>query len=196
MGQYLDSLFFLVANVFMAILLPLLIRTFLFFPKKKITVFGKTLVFTPGYALKKKDFYLEKFEFYQKSYDDYCQKGGSPENFFKKLEKSTYKSIKSALTRKTKIQIIPKFLLRKFQTLLSEISFLFAKHFVREFIPFLMLKFNLSLYIEIAKLKLDSDVITSFADRYFFKYVFLFLAGFGAIIGLFNMLIYLLLVIF
>ena len=189
---FLEISIVLLSNIILFIFVPFLVRIILFFPKKKVIILNHTLIFTPGYLLKKKDYFLKKFEFYQKAYKNYCDKGKPTEQFIKDYEIKIHHKIFDSLKKIEKIPFIPKIFLRKLHNFITEILYIFTKMFIKDFLPYVMSRYDLTLYIEMVKLKLDSIVIVDFIDKYFFKYIYLFLGGFGLLIGIFNVLIFIL----
>jgi len=73
---------------------------------------------------------------------------------------------------------------------LALIVFEAVKQFFRSFVPFLMERYEVEKYIDLVDEKLDLATIETYYRRYIYKYMLYFFLAVSALIGVANMLYY------
>lgn len=184
-------LIFIIVNMLFGFLYIFAIKFFLFIPSKEIRINKKRLPLTPAFVYRKKIWLFKKI---RKLVNDYINdtKDDSDGSRITKWEYKIFHQTWDKITFMEKFHFIPESVKRNIKYFISTMIFELTKQFLRTFIPFVMEKYELNKYIELLDKKLDVDVIKEYFNKFVYKYVLMFVLAIHFLIGLGNMLIYLL----
>ena len=167
-----------------------IIKAFLFIPRKEKRLFGTRVIGTPAFAYRKKIWLIRKLD---KMLLDYIRdsRDESQNSRVTKWEQDAFKKAWDKFEFLEKIKFLPRVLIEKIRYFLSVLVFEIVKQFLRTFIPYLMEKYEVKKYIQLLDKKLDMEIIRSYFNRYVYKYMLIVSLTFFSLIGLGNMVIYL-----
>ncbi len=193
---FLKALILLVMNVLAGFLLVQPVRWFLFFPKRQLHFFGKPVPFTPGFLWRKKDWLFQKINYWVNYYLENAANRKDRSSKLWEWEQRIYDETYDKLDGVMRIKYVPTVVKSKIREIIALFIYEFARHFLRSFIPFLVKRYRLTRYIDLIEAKADVAQVMFYFDKYFHRYVTLFMLGLSGLIGLYNFLIYLLLQLF
>ena len=187
---FLKSLVFILINVLCGYLFVYTIKFILFYPRTKKYIFNKKIPFTPGLIPRKKDWLINKVETLLRDYLRDC-KINTEKSRVTRWENKVFKKAWNKCEYVEKIKYLPGFIKEKLHYICSLLAYEFAKQFLRDFVPYLMERYNIKQYINLADKKIDIDTIRDFYNKYIYKYSLYIVLTFFGLMGLLNMLIYL-----
>ncbi len=187
---YIKPFVFIFFNLLSGFLMVFIIKAFLFIPRKEKRLFGKKVIGTPAFAYRKKIWLIKKME---KMLSDYIRdsKDESEDSRISKWEQEAFQKAWDKFEFLEKIKYLPRVFKEKIRYFLSVIVFEIVKQFLRTFIPYLMEKYEATKYIQLLDKKLDMEIIRDYFNRYVYKYMLIVSLSFFFLIGLGNMIIYL-----
>ncbi len=187
---FLKSLTFILFNVFIGFLIVFIIKKFLFFPKRPIYISGKRIPGSPGFLFRKKEWLIKRLKklLYEYLKDTVSE---SEETKIARWEQKAYRDTWDKLEFLDNIRFLPRNIKEKIRHFISLIVFEIIKQFLRSFVPFLMKKYQVEKYIEILDNKLDMNLILEYFNKYIYKYMLIISLSFYFLIGLGNMILYL-----
>ncbi len=186
------ALLVILLNIIIPVTILFLIKQFLFYPKA-IYFRGKRLIGTPGFIYRKKEWLINKLEtiFHKFLFD--CENEEDPNSFVSKWETKIYKAVWEKTEGIDQFRFIPKKFKTEIRSMIASLVYELVKQFFRSFIPYLIEKYQLEKYIDLVNQKLDIDTVAFYFRKYVYKYIMLFLLAFYGLIGIFNMIIFLIL---
>ena len=186
---FLKGLIFIFANIFVGYLLIFLIKAVLFYPKKAKYYGEKKIPFTPGLLYRKQEWLINKL---QALLDDYIAytRDYSKNSKITEWEDKVYDKSWEKFEFFEKPRFIPSSIKTMMHYYASLFVFEFSRQFLRNFVPYLMEKYNVQKYVDLADKKLNVDLILDFYNKKIEKYVLYALLVINGTIGLFNMIIY------
>lgn len=187
---FLYSLILLVINLAVGWFMLYPLKVFLFYPKKQLHLFKKPVPLTPGFLIKKKQWLLNKIESLLNTYLAAASNPKNRESNIAKWEDKVYNWAFKTFNIENKISFIPKFIKKRFQHYASLTTLEVAKQFLRDFVPFLLNKYNVASYIDLLDKKLDIKLIEEYFNKYVYKWLRLLCTALWAIAGLFNMFLF------
>ncbi len=181
---------FIFFNVLAGYIFVFLLKAFLFIPKKEIYLFRRKLPFTPAFIYRKKKWLLRKLNLFL---DQYLAdtKDFSDRSRITKWESKIYENILEKMISNDKLSWLPNKISQKIYSLFATLGYEIVKQFFRNFVPYLIEHYNLESIIDLIDQKLDIEVIISYFNQYIYKYLMIFTLGFCFMVGLGNMLIFL-----
>jgi len=187
---FLKSLIFLLYNLLAGFLIVATIRTLLLFPKKKIYLGNRKVPLTPGILYKYRNLLIKKLKDTLNNYIN----DSRDENSSSKIsvwENRIFRNVWDKLESIENIRFLPKSFKSNVRYIIALLAYEITKQFLRTFIPFLLEKFKAHKLITIIEEKLDMKIISEYYDKYIFKFMLIFFLSINFIIGLGNMIIYL-----
>ncbi len=187
---FLYSIIFLAYNLFIGFLLVFIIKVFLFIPREKLYIGNKKVPFTPGFAFRKKDWLIQKLSSILSDFLRDCR-DEKDESMISKWELEVFKKTWDKLESIENIKFVPRAVKEKIHYFCSVLVYEIVKQFLRSFIPYLIENYKVSKYIDVLSQKLDMNIICGYFNKYVFKYMMLFSLAIHFLIGLGNMIVYL-----
>ncbi len=187
---FLKSLLFLLYNLGWGFLIPFSIKSILFFPSSKWTISGKDVPLTPGLIYRKKIWLINRMH---GLLDDYLNACRSSDRNTKvaQWEQKTFDKAWDVLEFFDRLVLIPRVIRDWLRHFFAMIAYELVKQFLRTFIPYLMERYKVRSYIQLADQKLDVDILKGYYNRYIYKFMLIFFLGLNFLIGLGNMIVYL-----
>nr|MDK2850710.1 hypothetical protein [Candidatus Cloacimonadota bacterium] len=187
---FLRSLLFIVYNMALGLAVIYLLRWFLFNPKPRV-VFGKRCIFTPGYLVRKRDWLFEKVRFILHDYLRQAENPDIKDGYLAKWEDI----VRSFLWGKTDFVdswiIIPKKIKAGIRKKIVDGFSAIVSRFLRKMVPRLLEQWRVEHRIDDYDFQFSMDFFRKYYNRYVHKYlVYLFLI-INFIIGVENMILYL-----
>jgi len=187
---FLKSLIFLAYNLLAGFLIVASIRTFLLFPVKEVFLGGRKLPLTPGFLYKKRNLLIKKLKDTLKNYLNDCR-DGSVNSSISVWENRIFRNVWDKLDSIENIKFLPKWLKSNIRYIIALLAYEISKQFFRTFIPFLLERYKAQRLIDIIEDKINMKIISEYYDKYVFKFMLIFFLSINLIIGLGNMIIYL-----
>jgi uncharacterized membrane protein YheB (UPF0754 family) len=187
---FLKALSFVLLNAILGFLIPYSVRYLLFFPRSEKRIAGHKVPLTPGVFPRLKGMLIAKLEGVLSEYlqDAY---GSDPNGRIRQWEDKMYQAAWDRLAFIDTAKLLTQHMKDQLRHGLALVAFEVTKQFLRSFVPFLMEKYNVEHYIDLIDEKLDVAVIQEYHDRYVFKYLAYFFTAVYALIGVANMIYYL-----
>ncbi|MCD4828348.1 MAG: hypothetical protein K8R90_02815 [Candidatus Cloacimonetes bacterium] len=192
----LKALILLLANIGIGCFYVWLIMAFLFLPRRRLRVFGKLVPFTPGYLWRKK---VWLFHLVNRYIDDFLYAAVNEEDTESVVcawEQRAWKATWERLATLEQSGKIPAPVARGLRRFISQLAYELTRQALRNLVPYLMEHYKARSWLDLAEQKLDVAVVMAYAQRYVFKYLYLFMLALCGLIGLFNVVVYLLLQLF
>ncbi len=187
---FLKAIAFILWNLLAGFLIVFTVKALLFYPKRELHFGHKKIPFTPGFAFLKKDWLISKIK---KMISDYLHNCSSEDENTKvaEWENKVYRKVWDKLDFIDKIKFFPVKWRDNIRHFFALIFYELVKQFLRSFVPYLMDKYDLNKYVELLSQKLDVDMISGYFDKYVYKYLLIFSLSFFFLVGLGNMILYL-----
>ena len=186
------GLIIVLINVLFALFVSISVYLILFIPKEKKYIFGKSVPLTPGFAYKFKakllSFLEEKYSGYLydfKNLDDI-----KSESIARKWKLAIMDFYETKFSFKNHFSFIPSFFKESADNIIYSFLSEFISQLFKDFIPYLVEKYNIHKYIDTVDMKIDVSVLSDYFFKYY-KYVLIFSSIIGLLIGLFNALLFL-----
>ncbi len=146
--------------------------------------------FTPGFIFRQKENLSQKLHDLLESLLIEC-KNFDYESNISRLERKTYNQVLDKFLSLKKVRCLPHFFLDRISLLSAQISFEVFRQFVRSFVPFLIEEYKVESYIDLLDQKIDVYIIRKYYLRYVHRYMVIVSACFFFLMGLFNMIVFL-----
>ncbi len=184
---FLKALSFLVFNLLLGFLFVNLIRALLFSPKKKWYISGKHVPYTPGFLHRKHD---QLISIIRGGYRDYLEscKSDSRDSMISKWENKAFRTAWNKLEMIEGIFFLPGVIKEKIRYFFAMIYYEIVKQFFRSFIPYLMEKYRVEKYVDLFEEQLDMKIIVGYYNRYIHRYLLIFFSAMCFLIGIINMI--------
>jgi hypothetical protein len=166
------------------------IKAFLFYPKKKINFRGKEIPFTPGFIQRLHKRYVDYvfrmfFDFLKFSVTE-----NDTTSFIAEWEETVYRKAWNKFESIEEIHYVPTFFKLRLRELLAQLAYEFAHQFFRNFLPYFAEKYEVSNKVEVLREHLDPDQLLMYFNKYVYKWLQYIFIGFAILLGLGNMLIF------
>jgi len=186
----------LLANAGMGVLWAWLVMAVFFLPRRQWHFFGAPVPFTPGFLWRKKDWLFRQANRYVDDYLNAAMNDDDTESIIAQWEQKVWDAVWGRLETLEHQEKIPAAVGRVLRQVISQVVLEVVRQALRNFIPYLVEYYNARSWLDLAEEKLDVGVILKYANRYVFKYIYLFMLGLCTLIGLFNVIVFLLLQLF
>lgn len=187
---FLKSLLFIIFNMAVVYVVLDFLRGLLFNPKQRY-FFGKKIPWTPGFLYRKKVWLITKLHFILNDYLSQATDLLNQKGYLHEWEEKVKTIASEKLESIYQIKILPWSWKAKIHQTLVNLVLDVVKQILRNLVPFLIEKYQISSYIELLDRKLDMEVIREFFNKKIYKWILLFFESIAFIVGLFNMLFYL-----
>ncbi len=181
---------FIVFNMLAGFLIIFSLKIILFIPKKEKRFVGTRIPLTPALIYRKKIWLINKLTKMLKNYIVDTQ-DESYDSRITKWEQKTFHKAFAKLEFISNFKFLPSSLKLQIRHFLATIVYEVTKQFLRSFVPYLMERYNIKQYIELVDLKLDVKILEGYFNRYVFRYLTMFTLSVCFLIGLGNVIIYL-----
>ena len=192
----LKAFILLIANMGVGFLWAWLVMAFLFLPKRRLYLFGWPVPFTPGFLWRKKDWLFEQANHYVDDYLRAAMDEGDTESIVCEWENKVWQAGWDKLEALEQHDKIPRQVGQMLRRFIAQLAYEVARQGLRNFIPYLVEHYNARSWLDLACEKLDVGVVMRYANQYVFKYLYYFMLGLCFLIGLFNVIVFLLLQLF
>jgi len=165
-----------------------------FFYHRKVILFGKYPVpFTPGLVYRKKEQLIHYLYSLIDNYFEYVKRDYRERNTLNEYEHRVYHELFPIITDFCERDWIPGFLEDKLHDFLSRMLWAIIRKFSRSILPTLLREWDIYTKLDIVDLKLDVSKIRQIFDDYFYQYFMWFNIVFFAIVGVLNMVMFMIL---
>jgi len=192
----LKALLILLANMGIGCFWAWIVMAFLFLPKKQKRLFGKPVPFTPGLLRRKKIWLVNRAYRYLDDYLNAAMNDADTQSVVARWEQKARAWMEQKLDGLQTTRRLPAAVGRAVGKVLADVVEEIARQLLRDFVPYLVEHYRVRHYIDLADKLVDVEVIYRFANRYVFKYIYFFMLGLCGLIGLFNVIVFLLLQLF
>lgn len=107
------------------------------------------------------------------------------------LERKVYNQVLDKFASLKELRYLPPFIIDRVGLLAAQISFEVFRQFIRSFVPFLIEEYKVETYLDLLLQKIDVRVIRNYYLSYVHKYLVYVSASFFFLMGLFNMVVFL-----
>ncbi|MCF7793643.1 MAG: hypothetical protein K9M95_07500 [Candidatus Cloacimonetes bacterium] len=188
---FLKPVFIILWNMLPGFLVTYLIKQALFFPdKEKRFPNGKKVPLTPGFAYKAKNYLIHRITRLVQDFINDSRNNDS-ESRISKWENDMFHKAWNKFEPIENIKILPHKWKENIRFFFASIIYQLTKQFLRSFVPYLMEHYEVEKYIELIDKKIDMDIIKHYYERYIYRYVMYVVLAIGFVVGLWNVIIYL-----
>lgn len=187
---FLKSLLFIIYNVAIAYFIVYAIKFVLFRPRKPKLLFGKKMPLTPGLIPKYRNLVMQKIKLTLHDYLQACH-NYSQNNMISDWEDEIYEKVWQRLASLEEIKYLPAFIKKKLRHSIALLVFEITRGFLRSFVPFLIQKLDVKHYITLLDEKISLEILEEYYNKYIYKYMLIVVLSFYFLIGIANMILYL-----
>jgi hypothetical protein len=167
------------------------IKQLLFFPtKEKHFGNGKKIPLTPGLVYKGKNWIMDKIKHLIQDYIN-DTKNKAENSRISIWENNVFKHAWDKFDSVEDWKYLPRKWKEGIHYFLAWIVYEIVSQFLRNFVPYLMERYQIEKYIELVDQKLDVEIVKDYYCNYIYKYVMYFVLACGFGVGFWNMIIYL-----
>jgi hypothetical protein len=185
---FLKGLLLLLVNVLTGCFFAWSIKAILFLPRRKKYFGGKPMPFTPGLAYRKKQWLFAKIYGW---YDGFIRSAvdlNDPTSYIGRWEEEAFRKAWDGLSAIERIPGLPRGMRDGLRRMLANLVLEIVRRFLREFIPYLLDRYQVRNRIELLELKLDIDTVYDFFHRKIYRPILIVFASVSALIGFYNMI--------
>lgn len=187
---FLRSLLFIVWNIALGLMIIYLIRWFLFNPKARY-IFGKRVIFTPGFIVSKRDWLFTKARDILHGYLNQAENPKLQDGYLASWERK----IHDFLWEKTDFiegwRFLPAKLKKTIRTKIVEAFCGIASSLLRKTVPRMIEQLRVEHRIDDFDFQFSIDFFRGYYNKYVHKYLMLFFMAINLIIGILNMILFL-----
>jgi uncharacterized membrane protein YheB (UPF0754 family) len=188
---FLKSLLFIVWNIGIGVLLINSVRWFLFNQKSKF-IFGSHVPLTPGFIVRKRDWVFNKVrailhDFLDQA-DSICNNG-----YLAKWEQMVFDTVWEKVQFVDGWKLLPRIWKSKIRTFIAQIAKDISRKVLRQLIPKFIEQLQIEHRIDDFDEQFSSKVIRQYYNQYIHKYLIYFIMAVNLLIGISNMILFLIL---
>jgi len=187
---FLKSLLFIVWNILVGASIIFLIRWLLFNVKSRF-VFGMHIPLTPGFVIAKRDWLFNKVRAILHDYLDQVDKIADKYGYLSKWEQLVYDTVMEKADFVDDWKLLPRSWKQKIKTMLAQTAQKFARKIFRALIPKLIEQMQVEHRIDDLDEQFSSKIIRQYYNRYVHKYLLYVFIAVNFLIGITNMILYL-----
>jgi len=187
---FLKSLLFIVWNVAIGFGLVLLVRWLLFNLKSRF-IFGMHIPLTPGFVISKRDWIFNKVRAILHDFLKQTENLNDDHGYLSKWEKMVYDAVMEKVQFMDGWILIPQSWKDKIKQTIAQIARDIARKILRTFIPMLIEQLQVEKRIDDFDEQFSSKVIRQYYNQYVHKYLVYFILVINFLIGITNMILYL-----
>jgi hypothetical protein len=187
---FLKSLLFIVWNIAVGVMLIELIRWFLFNVKSRF-IFGTHIPLTPGFVIAKRDWVFNKARAILHDYLDQADRITDTYGYLAKWEKMIYDAIWEKADFVDNWKFMPNSWKQKIRNKMAQIARDVARKILRQAVPKLIEMLQIENRIDDFDEKISSQIIRQYYNQYVHKYLMLFFLAVNFLVGITNMILYL-----
>ncbi len=190
---FIKVLIVLAVNIGFGLFLAEILRFFLINQWKRKIVIGNFNL-TPGFIIQKRQWVLDKAYDLLSDYLD--QADGKSEGYLAKWEQKVYDFIYENMEFVEKAKLLPESFRVKIRHMSGSFARMLAAKLLREFVPFVIDKYKIKNKIDLVASKIEVETIVEFYNKYVHEYLTKFNLFFFGLIGIINVITFLLLLLF
>lgn len=187
---FLKSLIFPAANCLYGFSLVFLVKCLLFCPRRKIYIGRAQVPFTPGFLYRKRNYLIDLMKNTLRNYLNDCQ-DNSRRSRISIWENKVFRRVWDKLETIDNIKFLPHFITSNIRYGIALLAYELTRQFLRTFVPFLLEKYKARHLIDIVEEKIDMEIIKEYYNKYVYKFMMIFFLSIGLLIGIGNMIVYL-----
>lgn len=186
---FLKSLLFIVWNIAIGVFLINLVRWALFNLKSRF-VFGVHIPLTPGFLIAKRDWVFNKV---RAILHDFLDQVDSPRTFgyLSKWEKLVFDTVWEQVQFIDEWKLLPRLWKTKIRTFIAQIIKDIVTKVLRQLIPKMIEQLQVEHRIDDFDEQFSSKIIRQYYNQYVHKYLIYFVMALNLLIGISNMILYL-----
>lgn len=183
----------LAINIGFGYLISYCFHAFFFYPKK-VYIFAKyPLAFTPGLLHRKKKQLLDYINTKLEEYYTYVNNDYFEKNFLTDFENKIHDEVYPYILKFLEKDWMPAFVKEKLEHILSDILWMIIYKLTRTVFPKILHDIKIDRKIELLDIKLDIYKLRELFEKHIYKYLLYFNLAFFTVIGLLNMLLFIIL---
>jgi hypothetical protein len=187
---FLKSLLFIVWNVAVGVMLVELVR-WLLFNKKSRFVFGVHIPLTPGFLIQKRDWLFNKVRAILHDYLDQAERAMHNDGYLSSWEKLVYETALNNVGFMDEWVLMPNSWKQKLKEAIAKLAEEISRRILRQFVPKLFEQLQLENRIDNFDEQFNSKALRQYYNQYIHKYLSYFIIGLNVLIGITNMILYL-----
>ncbi|MFB3844915.1 MAG: hypothetical protein ACE14O_04080 [Candidatus Cloacimonadaceae bacterium] len=187
---FLKSLLFIAWNIVIGICLVELIH-WLLFNKKSRSIFGLHIPLTPGFVVQKRDWIFNKAREILNDYLDQAENYLEKSGYLAKWEQAVYEAVMEKLEFIAEWRFLPASWKQKIREAIANAAKDIAAKVLRILVPRLIEQLQIENRIDEFDEKFSMEVIRQYYNRYVHKYLMYIMIGLNFLIGITNMVLFL-----
>ena len=189
----LKCLIIFISNVIFGWLLGKILFFYLFYPRKVYIFPKKSLIFTPGLFFRYKEKLISFLHRILKEYIECTNMDYRSVNFLTDFEKKIFKEVYPFMQKLFRKSLMPEFFRYRINGVLTNILWKLIRYLSRNLLPRLILQLQVEHKIDILDLKLDIYQVRRLFRDNILNYIQLFNICLFSIVGLLNILLFIVL---
>lgn len=190
---FLQSLLFIVWNIVLGLLVVFFLRWFLFNPKARF-IFGKKLWLTPGFLVHKRDWLFSKAKFILHDYLHQAENPRIKDGYLAKWEQTVHDFLWVKTEFIDSWRFVPAKLKQVIHKKIVQAFTAMASQFLRKTVPRMAERLRIEHRIDDIDFQFSIDFFRNYYNRYVHKYLIYAFLAINFIIGVENMILYLIIV--
>jgi hypothetical protein len=190
---FIKVLIILAVNIGLGLSIAEILRFFLLNQSRRKIMIG-SFPLTPGFIIRKREWVLNKAYDLLNDYLDQAE--GNKEGYLKKWEDKVYGFIYEHMNWVNKAGILPEAFRIKIRNFSGNIAKGMASKLLRSFVPHLIEQYKIENKLDLVAAKIEVDVIIGYYNRYVHEYLNKFNLVFFGLIGIVNVITFLILLLF
>ncbi len=193
--EFLKSLTFILWNIALGLAIIYTIKWFLFNTRQR-RFLGMCIPLTPGFVVRKRDWLFNKVRDILHEYLEQANDLPNKEGYLAKLERMVFDEVWKKTTFVSGWKLMPRQWKKQIREYIAQAVQNVIRRILRKIIPDLVAKYRLEHRIDEFDELFNSEVIYSYFHRYVYRYIRYFIIGINLLIGVANMIWYLILLLF
>jgi len=193
--EFLLSLTFIAWNIALGLAIIYMIKWLLFNPRQR-RFLGRRVPLTPGYVIRKRDWLFNKVHDILQDYLDQANDLLNRDGYLAKWERMVFDEVLKRTTYINGWQLLPRKWKEKIREFFAHAIQNLVRWILRKIVPDMIAKYRLEFWIDEYDEQFNARVIYSYFHRYVYRYLRYFIIGINLLIGIANMIWYLILLLF
>jgi hypothetical protein len=185
---FLKGLMLLAINIMTGWFFAWTIKALLFLPRRRKFIGGKPVPFTPGFLFRKKQWLFAKVYGWYDGFVRMAADHDNPLSFIRDWEDQAYRKAWDGLEAVERIPGLPRGMRDSLRKMLARLVLEIVSRFLRDFVPYLLSRYQIRNKIELLDMKLDMDTVFDYFNRRIYRFIRIGFCAIAGLIGLYNMI--------